>query len=367
MSIPDFHVASVASGCDLAYIDSWHGRPASELPTSYTTLIGIHGVGFNSAVWTPLLPSLPTSVRFLAYNQRSYAQSSPAFEVKEGGGVDATAQYLCDLMDFVQWAIDTLHLPALDEQSQEGGIVLMGWSKGTVPLISLLSLLHLSAAPSPTSFLAHLPPSGLPHASLLKTRLRSILLFEAPGSAFGRPPTADYTNAMASVSPPNTSTPNEFAAAFAGWIGQYCDPLSLSDPPAADLPPSGLASLSPELLSRAWEPHCVAHGFSWRLAADADEVQRLARVALAPPGGVAVPVGFIYGTRTNGYCLDAARVVEEWWGVSGAAARRDEEGAEKSGSKTAVRAVEGTNHFAFVHEPEAFARAVLELVDELSP
>lgn len=78
-----------------------------------------------AAVWTPLLPSLPTSVRFLAYNQRSYAQSSPASSAKEVGGVDATAQYLCDLMNFVQWAIDSLHLPALDEQTQEGGIVLM--------------------------------------------------------------------------------------------------------------------------------------------------------------------------------------------------------------------------------------------------
>ncbi|BGP45015.1 hypothetical protein JCM10450v2_000830 [Rhodotorula kratochvilovae] len=350
MSIPDFLSARISDDLELAYIDSWHGTPVEDRPAHYSTWIGVHGVGFNSAVWTPLLPALPANVRFLAYNQRSYAQSSPAFDAKEPGGVDATARYLCDLMGFVRFAVEELGVPGVDEQTHEGGVMLMGWSKGTVPLLSLLSLLHTTSSPSPTSFLSHLPPSGLPHTALLTSHVRSLILFEPPGSAFGRAPTADYTSAMAAVSPPNSSTPDEFAEAFAGWIGSY----SPGSPAADTLPPSGLAALSPALLQRAWQPECVPHGFSWRLAASASECASLARQALAPAaGGVALPVGFVYGTRTNGYCLDAAETVQGWWKESG-------------GGKTAVRTVEGSNHFAFVHEPEAFVRAVEELVDELA-
>lgn len=78
-----------------------------------------------AAVWTPLLPSLPSSIRFLAYNQRSYAQSSPAFDAKQPGGTDATAAYLCDLMALLRYAVDELGVRGIDEQTHEGGIVLL--------------------------------------------------------------------------------------------------------------------------------------------------------------------------------------------------------------------------------------------------
>ncbi|EGU13170.1 Proteophosphoglycan ppg4 [Rhodotorula toruloides ATCC 204091] len=291
MSTPDFLKARISDDVTLAYVDSWHGRAKEDMPERYTTVVGLHGVGFNSAVWTPLLPALPSSIRFLAYNQRSYAQSSPAFDAKQPGGTDATATYLCDLMEFLRFAVEELGVQGVDEETHEGGIVLLA------------------------------------------------------------------------VSPPNSSTPTEFAEAFAGWIGMYA-PSAHADEVAEELlPASGLDALSPELRQLAWEPACVAHGFAWRLAEGADEVQRLAESALKPTGGVALPVGLIYGTRTNGYCLDAAKTVEGWWGISDDA---QETGQEQAKRKTAVRKVPGTNHFAFIHEPEAFAKAVVELVDELS-
>ncbi|GAA6022948.1 hypothetical protein JCM10207_007726 [Rhodosporidiobolus poonsookiae] len=357
MSLPPLHTAHLPNGLHLAYLDSFDLLHPDERPEEYTTVVGLHGVGFNSAVWTPLLPHLPPSIRFLAYNQRSYAGSSPAFSPTQPGGVDAMAAYVGDLMQFVGFAVQELGVRE-KKDGGEGGIVLLGWSKGTTPLISLLSLLHIpsssSSAPSSTSFAAYLsqPPFPSPLDALdglLASHLRSILLFEPPGSAFGRPPTADYTEAMAAVSPPNTSSPEEFAEAFAGWIGQYSG--------AADgLPASGLAALSPEVLEAAWEPACVAHGFAWRVAAGADEVGALARLALAPPGGevsLALPVGFVYGARTVEYCLDAKEVVRGWW-----------EG-EKVG-RTAMRCIEGTNHFAFVHRPREFAQAVQGLIRELA-
>jgi hypothetical protein len=235
--------------------------------------------------------------------------------------------------------------------------------------MSLLSLLHLSSAPTSTSFAGHLPPSGLPHASLLTSHLRSILLFEPPGSALGRPPTADYTGAMAAVSPPNSSTPTEFADAFAGWIGGYSPPTSTSPAEISSLPPSGLEALSAEVLAAAWEPSLVAHGFSWRLAATGSEVASLAKTALAPPLSPSIPIGLIFGGRTNGYCLDAAEKIQELWGtkatVVGEGTKKGQDEQEKRSSKTAIRTISHSNHFAFVHEPKEFVAVVVELIEEL--
>lgn len=338
---------------------------------------------------------MPASTRFIAYNQRSYSGSSPAYKSEKEGGTDATAAYLGDLLAFLEWAVAELKLPGVDDATSEGGVVLLvsslaqegrhrlidsathlqGWSKGTLLLFSLLSLLHASPS-SPTSFISSVQPTS---TSLLTSHLRSILLFEPPGSAFGRPPTTDYTEAMASVSPPNTSTPEEFADAFAGWIGGYSSPSVSSNPdfpsqaPVDQLPPSGLGALSPELLAAAWEPQACAHGFSWRLAVAGPEVTTLAKNAIAPPLSPSVPIGFIYGARTNGYCLDAAKTVGGWWGLNPFG---EVEGGEKKvvvkgeeveveKKKTAVKRIEETNHFAFVHQPEAFAKVLAELLDEL--
>ncbi|GEM06581.1 hypothetical protein Rt10032_c01g0598 [Rhodotorula toruloides] len=192
MSAPAFKQARISDDLTLAYVDSWHARAKEDLPERYKTVVGLH-----RPVWTPLLPALPSSIRFLAYNQRSYAQSSPAFNAKQPGGTDATATYLCDLMEFLRFAVEELGVQGMDEQTHEGGSSFWcGWSKGTVLCFSLLSLIHLASSPSPTSFLTHLPTSGLPHTSLLRTHIRSLILFEPPGSALGRPPTSDYTTAM---------------------------------------------------------------------------------------------------------------------------------------------------------------------------
>ncbi|BGP12987.1 hypothetical protein JCM10213v2_000904 [Rhodosporidiobolus nylandii] len=323
-------IAQLDNGLELSYLDSWASLEPSARPGRHTTLVCLHGVGFNSAIWQPLLPSLTPSIRLLAYNQRSYADSSPAFPIRENGGVDAAAAYLVDLMRFLDFAVRELGI----KEKEEGGVVLM----------------PAAAAPAEESFLTHLPPSGLPYASLLDSHIRSLLLFEPPGSAFGRAPTVDYTGAMAAVSPPNIATPEHFAEAFAGWIGGYSAPSKPGEPAVTELPPSGLAALSPELLREAWEPQAVAHGFAWRMAASPAVVSSLALSTLRNP---ALPVGLVYGGRTVGYCLDTAALLSELW--------REEVGRGRKG----IRKVEGTNHFAFVHKPVDFVDAVVELIDEL--
>lgn len=76
---------------------------------------------FVADVWTPLLPFLPTNVRFVAYNQRGYTGSSPAFEIKEEGGVDAAGAYLSDTMEFFRFVVDELGA----KKVEDGGVVLL--------------------------------------------------------------------------------------------------------------------------------------------------------------------------------------------------------------------------------------------------
>ena len=159
---------------------------------------------------------------------------------------------------------------------------------------------------------------------------------------------------MAAVSPPNAATPAEFATAFAGWIAGYSDPKPSADAAEeAPLAPSELADLEAAVGPGAWQPECVAAGFGWRLAAGAVEVGELAEAAFRRP---AFPVGLIYGTRTNGYCLDAAATIQRWWA----------EAAAGGGARTGVRRIEGTNHFGQVHTPDQFVAAVVSLLDELT-
>ncbi|GAA5853451.1 hypothetical protein JCM8547_002462 [Rhodosporidiobolus lusitaniae] len=371
MSLLPIQTAQLSSGAQLAYTDSWSSLPASERPNEFTTIFALHGVGFNSAVWTPILPLLPPSIRFIAYNQRSYKGSSQAVEIKEPGGVDAAAQYFVDMLDMFEFCVEELGA----KKVEEGGVVLLGWSKGTVSLISLLSLLHASAPPAASGTFASSLPSLLPspedglipHASLLTTHLRSIILYEPPSIAVGAPPTPDVLTHMFPLLPPATPTQEEWVAGFTAWVGLYSNaPAGSSEPPTSSLPASGLAAFSPELLEATYEPTAIQHNASWGPVADYTALGAWAKAALAPPLSPAVPLGLVYGERTMEGCLVGAKTIEDWWGVKageGVVKAGEEDGGRKR--KTAVRSIPLTNHFAHVHEPEKFVKALMELVEEL--
>ena len=76
------------------------------------------------AAWNPVLPYLPPNVRFLAYNQRSYAGSSEAFVGQEDGGIDVTAAYLNDLLGFMGFAVDRLGVAGIGSDGK-GGVALL--------------------------------------------------------------------------------------------------------------------------------------------------------------------------------------------------------------------------------------------------
>ncbi|KAM0792655.1 hypothetical protein ACM66B_002436 [Microbotryomycetes sp. NB124-2] len=344
--------AQLTDDVHVSYIDTWSNR--QETPTSYTTVIGLHGTGYNSNAWLKPFDFTKSSdsVRFIAYNQRSYAGSTDGFDIKQPAGVDATAAYLEDLVHFVNWSVDELKLPSHDKKSGRGGIVLLGWSKGTVLLFALLAALH-GAPASPTSFTGHLYLKESDYA-YIGTHVRAVLMFEPPGSALARPVTNDFKSEMAHVAPPNTPTPTEYADAFAKWIsGWSTRPLNNAATEEQTLPGA-----------EAWQAECCLHGFAWRLSSSPDELFQVAKTALCPSTALSVPVGVIYGANTVEYCLDSASVIQDWWGITS-----DKRGQAHSTKvpKTAVRAIPEQNHFAFENDPKQFVKVLQDILAELSP
>ncbi|KAL8281163.1 hypothetical protein RQP46_006521 [Phenoliferia psychrophenolica] len=302
MATPNFHLAKLSSS-ELSYLDSWDRVAVADRPAVYTTVVGLHGIGFNAAAWTPLLAALPPTLRFVAYNQRSYKGSSPRVEIKEPGGVDAMKIYLNDLLEFIEFVASDLKVPAVPAAAGPGGITVL---------------------------------------------VRSVL---------ARPFTPNFLAAMGHAFKPDTSE-QVFADASDVWLKAY----SPGDPDESLLPPSGLKALTGDWGKEAWEPHCLQHGMAWKFSGSNAEVRATTEKALAKvvPGSSGdrletLPVGVMCGSRTGDYFEDARQViVEELWAQSGEGRTR----------KTAQRLVEGTNHFAFIHEPKKFAVALEEIVVE---
>lgn len=115
---------------------------------------------------------------------------------------------------------------------------------------------------------------------------------------------------------------------------------------------SGLEDFDRDLVRAGWEWGCVDHGFSWSLAGEKEEVRRIGEDAIR--GEVeGVKVVILYGSRTVGYFEETVEMIRDWW----------KEDQIEDGKK-AIRAVEGTNHFGFVHKPREFVEVLMGCVEE---
>lgn len=221
--------------------------------------------------------------------------------------------YLDDLLNFLRYLIKSGDL------TETGGLTLIGWSKGAVPLFALLG-----------------SPAG--DSSFLEPYLRSVVLHEPPGSAFGLKPTPDLEIFI------NKMTPETMAECFEEWVVQYSDPNPAL--PASD--PESLKKSVPH----AWQPECVPHGYVWLLKHIDVEGEK----ALVEPEGylARVPLGVLVGSNTVGYCKDSARKVQECFDKRAAGL-----------AKTQVNVIPGVNHFAFVTRPANFVEQLERLVNDL--
>ncbi|KAJ7029297.1 Alpha/Beta hydrolase protein [Mycena alexandri] len=171
----------------------------------YTTVIIIHGHTFHSGTFQRLNPfAEPNSLRIISVNRREYPGSSP-YTIEdltvfaEGSDVERSKlldQQGRDLAMFVDGLIESQFI------AKTGGIALVGWSLGTVFLLSLIAsmdTLHVNTK------------------KRLSAQVHSVILLQSPSLALGLPsPSGLIIPHTDPDIPPEARGP-----AFAKWVSSY--------------------------------------------------------------------------------------------------------------------------------------------------
>ena len=331
-------IATLPTRVKLYYTDS--GKPSEP---DYDTIVIVHGVAYNggtlilpssptaltSALFSPLNAVLPNNLRIIAYNQRGYRRSTPLKrgELNLTSPPDMLAvEYTIELADFLNFIAYKHWFPRKP--------IVLGWSKGTNLLIGLAS---------PT----FLPPE-FRHKGLSK--ISAMIMFEAPGNAFGLVPTEDYTTAMMGAFPDGTSEGEKKAITaqrFSNWISGFYQHQNLdSDTPIYGVEPTGFSAdtLDNQLLARASEPAMVPLGFHWTLSSNAKQREKYAREAIEQKD---VPIAMAWNGETAGYIVSAAKA------------------GESMGAKVYKLDDKG-NHLVFAHEPKKFLDGICKVASDLT-
>lgn len=280
-------------------------------------------------MFSPLNDVVIHNVRLIAYNQRGYNGSTPL----QKGELDLTddprglaLEYTNDLIEFLEYLSSELNLPRKP--------ILLGWSKGTNLLFALAS---------PTFLPLALRQRGLSKSSAL-------IMFEAPGNAFGLIPTEDYTTAMAGPLPANVTSEEEKAITaerFGNWISGFYKHEHLDSPhPTYGVNPLGSSadSLDKELLRRSYEPALVPLGFHWALDKSAKRRGELAKEAIEQRD---IPVAMAWNGETAGYIVSAVKAGEA---LGAKVYKLDDKG----------------NHLFFAHEPQKFLQGICKIASDLT-
>lgn len=280
-------------------------------------------------LFSPLNAVLPNKVRMVAYNQRGYRGSTPLSQ----GELDLTddrrrltVDYATDLIEFLEYIVSEYALPRKP--------ILLGWSKGTNLLLAL-------ACPT---FL----PKELRNRAL--NVISALIMYEAPGNAFGLTPTKDYTEAMAGPYPdPVTAEEKKMITAqrFSNWIsGFYKHENLVGGTPVYGVDPVGFSadSLEKELLERSSEPALVPLGFHWGLSADAKERAELAKLAIEQTD---IPIAMAWNGETAGYIVSAVKAGQT---LGAKVYKLDDKG----------------NHLFFAHEPKKFIDGICKVGTDLT-
>ncbi|KAF8641395.1 hypothetical protein AX16_010014 [Volvariella volvacea WC 439] len=152
--------------------------------SSYTTLVIIHGMGFNGGVFKKLLPrAAKHGLRVVSLYRRDYKPSS-AFKESDfdllKGGVEGHRKHLAqqglEFASFLDRFIVEHDIPALTSDG-EGGIVPVGWSLGAAHIHAFLS--SLDKVPKKT-------------VERLEKYIRTVIIHEPSATAFGFSTPSEY-------------------------------------------------------------------------------------------------------------------------------------------------------------------------------
>ena len=281
-------------------------------------------------LFSPLNTVLPKKVRVIAYNQRGYRGSTPLSQGELQLTDDRrrlTVEYANDLIEFLEYIVAKYALPRKP--------IVLGWSKGTNLLLALAC---------PTFLPLELRNRALKVVSAL-------IMYEAPGNAFGLTPTKDYTEAMSGPYPEHVTTEEEkkaiTAQRFSNWISGFYKHENLTEEsPIYGVDPVGFSadSLEKELLERSSEPALVPLGFHWGLSADAKERAELAKLAIEQND---LPIAMAWNGETAGYIVSAVKAGQA---LGAKVYKLDDKG----------------NHLFFAHEPKKFIDGICKIATDLT-
>ncbi|PPQ67321.1 hypothetical protein CVT25_005905 [Psilocybe cyanescens] len=172
-------LAQLPGGIELSYTDS--GPPASS-STDYTTVIIVHGMGFNAHGFEKLHDlAAKYNLRTIAFQRRGY-QGSTEYTDSElddqyNGRKSCGDRLALELAYFCQHVAEEHHIPLKSKDGKSGGIAILGWSMGAVSAMSIFS--------DSTNL-----PSDI-HDNLAKY-IRNLVLYDPPYQAYGYELPANY-------------------------------------------------------------------------------------------------------------------------------------------------------------------------------
>ncbi|KAI0702380.1 alpha/beta-hydrolase [Cerioporus squamosus] len=342
------------------------GPPALEGSTTYTTVVFIHGYAWHSGIFTKLLPLAGAkNARLVLVNRRDYPGATPYTPeeriVLEGALKSDPATARKQLLAYAkerarevytllaQFVADNDIPPRRPEPANEGGIVLVGWSFGTIWMTSLLANV------------ASFPVNDVE----LGKYIRRVILHDPPYHILGFPPPADPYNPLSDPA----IKPADRTRAFANWVSGYyahgatSDTLERRTPLAS--PPPTLSTLTDADRAAALYPAPGDPGGSDALLL-VGGIQSGAFAALFERA-IALPTSQAESEVTDGWADVEVRNVwcdrsvwEMPWSVWHLRAKLEsEKKAGKALRDVTLLRLRGANHFVHWDEPERALAAFL--------
>ncbi|KAH7913177.1 hypothetical protein BJ138DRAFT_670150 [Hygrophoropsis aurantiaca] len=134
---------------DITYFYEDSGAVPGEV---YTTLVFVHGLGFNGGVFKKLFPLASSNkLRIVSIYRRNYPQTS-AFTTSDFEDMSKPDDTFLrkqglEITKFLLAYARNEKIPPVQQELGTGGIILAGWSLGTVHAVSVLA--YLSELPKP--------------------------------------------------------------------------------------------------------------------------------------------------------------------------------------------------------------------------
>ncbi|KAF5381157.1 hypothetical protein D9757_009438 [Collybiopsis confluens] len=345
---------NLSGGIDLSFTDA--GAPLSD---DYTTVVILHGTAFNAYQLRKVhVYAHENNLRTVLLHQRHYAGSTPyttdEIEDIKQGEMGFWERGSAQLAEFLNTFIKQERIPKLTTEGR-GGIAIMGWSMGVVPVLSFLAT-------------AKNPIISIDLSECLQEYIGRCILYEPPFLAFGISPPPKCPNFNPWEEP--DISPEDLPIVFSRWISSYFDhpcydPVTKSLSISATIhdydgrpegPVNSISSWTADDISKGIENDAVDVETLKFMPSMQQTIQELTTQALFDNKNTqscfpAVKVAHIFGTKT---AWSIAWTENEMW--------KKYQTEPRQGREMQFVEIDGWNHFAHWDYPQQFMSVVADCI-----